>query len=866
MYGQSVGNIMKSTMQYVMANYANDYASRIHAEEVTFHGDPVISLNPFTKPDYTIEDSLISFDPAVISVADEQVMITAKILNIGKAINDSISILVQHQLPDNTIEVLATRKIKATLYEDTIQVPLLINPLRHKGLNKIIVTIDQQNEVDELSETNNTVTKNFTVVDDELRPVFPYEYSIVGNSAQLALYASTANPLSPEKTYVMEMDTSRLFNSATKLTRTVTDSGGVIKFFPGAVLTDSTVYYWRVTTGPVSPSSRWLGSSFTYINGSVSDGFDQAHYFQYTDDEFESMNIDSASRKFNFDTKLRKLTIRTGLYPYYLYDVINVNVDNDQVDLYGCVYNSLQFVVYNPLTLKAWRNYNVTSTNGRFGSQKVCQNSATTDTTRAFFEFSFQNITSRTKAMQFIDSIPDGYFVSITNLGTTGNTSFVNTWKADTTVLGSGKSLWHKLHQQGLHQIDSFKTNLPFVFLFKKGDTINFPVRQDIGAAVNSHITDTFLLTGKAVTGLVRSPWFGPAKTWKDFKWDTTVASATNTSYFDIIGQQSNGDQSLLASVYNVKDTSLTFIDAAVYPKLQLRINNDDEQNAFPAQLKYWMLHADNYPEGALSPNLFFEYADTLNTVDSLRLKIAFKNISDVAFDSIKLRLTITGANGQEYVFNNLGNGARIKPLNPADTSIISYAIPLAGLAGNNELKLEVNPDNDQPEQFHFNNILYRDLYVINAACPGTGIVFSVAPFAGTLQWQVNTGAGFVNISDGPLYSGTNTTDLQISNAASNMVGYRYRCVYTAANTASFSTEFVLRFTALWTGLASTAWENPGNWNCGILPDATTDVIVKYGAPHYPVINSNAVCRSLSANPGTSVNIKTGFNLSLMGQ
>ena len=866
MYGQTISDIMKSTMQFMTTAYANDYASRIHTEQITFHGDPVIRLNPFTKPDYTIEDSLITFNPALISLAEEKVTITAKILNIGKAVNDSINILIQHQHSDNTVSIVATRRIKATLSEDTIQVPLMINPLKDKGLNKIIITIDPQNQVSELSETNNMIIKDFTILEDEVRPIFPYEYSIIGNSNGLALYGSTANPLSAEKEYVMEMDTGRLFNSASKVIRNVTDSGGIIKFIPGVPLVDSTVYYWRMTTGPVTPSSRWLGSSFTYINGSPSDGYDQAHYFQYTDNSFESMGLDSTNRKFIFDDKSRKLFIRTGLSPYYGWDQININVDNDQLDLYGCTF-SLQFVVYNPLTLKPWRNYNVNASEGRFHSSRVCQNSASTDTTRAFFEYVYSNAGSRKYAMDFIDSVPAGYIVSVTNLNQTANTTFINAWKADTAVLGSGKSLWHKFHQVGMHQIDSFTTNLPFVFVFKKADTVNFTVRQHIGAAANSQISDTFILSGKAVTGSVNSPWFGPAKNWKNFKWDATNSSSTNQSYFDIIGQEPNGNESLLTSVYNLKDTSISFINAAVYPKLQIRINNYDPQNAVPAQLRYWMLTSDNYPEGAVSPNLFFSCADTLNTTDSVQLKVAFKNISDVAFDSIKVRLTVTGADGAKYIYTNLQNGARIKPLIAADTAIISYKIPLANLAGNNELRLEVNPDSDQHEQFHFNNILYKGLYVINPVCLGSNISFTVASLAGvTIQWQVNTGSGFVDISNGVLYSGTTTTTLLISNATSNMAGYKYRCVYTGSNSSTYSNEFILKYTAEWTGLVSTAWEDSGNWTCGVLPDGNTDVIIKAGAPNYPIINSNAICHSLSAATFTSVRIKAGFNLTLTGR
>jgi hypothetical protein len=543
-----------------------------------------------------------------------------------------------------------------------------------------------------------------------------------------------------------------------------------------------------------------------------------------------------------------------------------VNVDNDQIDLYGCNYNSLQFIVYNPLTLKPWRNYNVFSGTGRFGSANVCANGSST--TRAFFEYPFGNSTYRANALQFIDSIPDGYIVSVSNLGRTNNTSFVDAWKADTATLGSGKSLWHKFHQLGMHQIDRFTSNLPFLFLFKKGDTINFPVRQHVGLSVNEQIVDTFLLSGKAVEGTISSPWFGPVKNWKDFKWDTLAnsASANSEQYFDITGKDVNGNEMYLGSVYNSKDTSLSYISAAVYPKLQIKMHNSDEQNAAPEQLKFWMLTSDNYPEGAISPNLFFQCADTVTTADTLQLRVAFKNISYVNFDSIKVRLTVTGTDGIPVVFDNLAFGARIKPLIPGDTAIITYNIPMAGFTGNNQLKLEVNPDNDQPEQFYFNNILYKNVYALNPVCPGSNIAFIVPSSTGTMQWQVNTGTGFTDISNGALYSGVNTPILVIINAPGNIYGFKYRCVYSGNNNSTISQEFLLKFTAIWGGFVSNAWEDPANWPCGVLPDADTDVIIKSGTPNNPVIMSNAECRSISATTDASIQIRSGYNLKITGK
>jgi dienelactone hydrolase len=60
----------------------------------------------------------------------------------------------------------------------------------------------------------------------------------------------------------------------------------------------------------------------------------------------------------------------------------------------------------------------------------------------------------------------------------------------------------------------------------------------------------------------------------------------------------------------------------------------------------------------------------------------------------------------------------------------------------------------------------------------------------------------------------------------------------------------------VWTGAVNTAWENSGNWSCGLIPDCNTDVFINSGTL---VVNSNAVCRTLSLMPGVNFNINTGF-------
>jgi RHS repeat-associated protein len=145
--------------------------------------------------------------------------------------------------------------------------------------------------------------------------------------------------------------------------------------------------------------------------------------------------------------------------------------------------------------------------------------------------------------------------------------------------------------------------------------------------------------------------------------------------------------------------------------------------------------------------------------------------------------------------------------------------------------------------------------------CPGGSTVFDSRMNGGTYQWQVDTGSGFTNISNGGGYSGANQAVLNVSNASSTMYGYLYRCI---VNGTLQSQIFLLKFAMSWEGGTSNAWENPANWNCGSLPDANTDVIVNGNKANYPQVNSNVTVRTLKMNPGASVNVNSGFTLTVI--
>lgn len=713
LYGHAVGNQIKRVIETLGGNNPGlDFFHRIHLEEINLHGDPAIKISNFEKPDFVIEEQLVKVSPSIISVVDNNFDLRITMLNIGRATNDSFRIKVIRQLPNDTIRVLFNEKVAGMNYSDSLHFIVPINPLIDKGLNRITVVLDEDDEVEELFETNNSITKEFYIFEDELNPISPVNFSIVTQS-NFSYWASTANPLGDVRQYTMELDTTELFNSPFKKVYNSSGVGGLIQFAPTDVTyTDNTVYYWRVSVVP-NPGEQviWNSYSFIYLPNETS-GFNQSHYYQHQKSAIRGITL-STDRKFYFDRTERILTIRTGLHPYYTYDKINVNMDFGQLDLYGCTLNSMQFYVFDSSSLTPWRNGVNPPGQGMYGSNSVCPNSATpNDPSRIFFEFPYNSAVYRKAAMDFLDLIPNGKYVAITNLGNKlNNTSFIQQWMNDTLVLGSGQSLYHKLKSVGFTEIDSFYHNLPFLYFFQKG-VPSYPATQVMGPFDSSHIDQSFALFSNATTGTIESPAFGPALSWDALHWRGRSVDADpthDTTRIEVWGVKTNGDRDLLTTVFQAQDTVVDFIDAGTYPFVKLKMVAKDDSSVTPYQLDYWRLSGNVVPEGAVAPNIHFQMADTIAQGEPIAFSLAFKNISQTAFGNlIKTKVIITDRNNQSHTYYIPPRKALIA----GDTLLATYSIESRDFPGMNTLFIEFNPDNDQPEQNHFNNILYKEFFV----------------------------------------------------------------------------------------------------------------------------------------------------------
>ncbi|MES2772683.1 MAG: LamG domain-containing protein [Bacteroidota bacterium] len=146
--------------------------------------------------------------------------------------------------------------------------------------------------------------------------------------------------------------------------------------------------------------------------------------------------------------------------------------------------------------------------------------------------------------------------------------------------------------------------------------------------------------------------------------------------------------------------------------------------------------------------------------------------------------------------------------------------------------------------------------------CPGLPLSISSNVTGTTYQWQVNTGSGFANLSNGGIYSGVTTATLLFTNLPTTHFKYLYRCIVTGPNATSL--EFSPKFIATWNGTASTAWTNAANWQCGLLPDINTEVWIRNGA-FQPALNTNASARKVTVAAGATITLPAGVSLTVNG-
>ncbi|MBN9294696.1 MAG: hypothetical protein J0G96_12030 [Flavobacteriia bacterium] len=710
-YRKSLGYLMKETIRTIRSNFTPNIYNETTCQQMALHGDPLLVINSHEKSEIEITEQSLYFEPQSFDLSLDSISVNLILTNIGKSVTDTFTVDFTRSYP-NGVDSVYHFTVPKLHYKDTLTFKIPLDGSNAAGMNYISADVDLPSMIDEYENiTNNQLKKNLFINVEGILPVYPYNYAVVPKDT-VTVKASTINPLASWRSYRFELDTTDLYNSPEKRYAIISGYGGVkeVKYNQwlsanGAskplTCTDSTVYFWRVSVD--SSVLDWKEFSFQYIPNK--NGWGQDHFFQFKNNNFYSLEYDRNSRQRIFDTVPQTIGAKIINKPATNEEYNgSFSALNGQSIEYGICTTTPSFhvTVLDPITLKPWQTYfNGQNPEHQFGN--VNDGNGCRTRIESFFIFR-QTTTQQLENFQnMLAQIPNGYYVIIH----TGYRSDTTAWNNVT------PSIFQTFTDIGATQVQS-SNNKSFVLVFRKGDP-GFVHEALSTETAREQLVFAVPITSVRTTGIEESTLIGPAQKWETVYWkhDSKENPSTDSCVLNIRYYYPNNNLAgTLTYQMPPKDSILnlnSIVNASLYPYLKLSVTYIDTSHLTPAQLDRWHVLYQPVPEAAIDGSDLYTWLpnkDTIAQGEKIQFAIDVKNISDYPMDSLLVHYWIEDVNRNKIPVSY----PRQDSLRVLQTLRDTLEIETTQLSGTNILWMEVNPYLnsvlDQPEQYHFNNII----------------------------------------------------------------------------------------------------------------------------------------------------------------
>lgn len=705
-YHKGIGDAIKQTCSET--SILADQLQGITGLEMTLEGDPSVKLNAFSKPDYEITNASVYFNTTTYQ---DSIGINIVIKNNAKAIHDTLAVRIGHQFP-NGDSTTYFKIITAPFNCDTLSFFIYKDLSKFVGLNHFNVFIDFLNAIDELSEMNNKTTSNVDlfIPGGDILPVYPYKYAIIPNTPQVVLKASTANPFASATNYRFQLDTTDLFTSPIN-SAIINSVGGVVQWTVNLPFGDTTVYYWRVCKDTLLPDGtyNWKESSFE-VHG-TKNGWGQSHFFQFKEDKYQFVNWDRPTRKFNFKNTISSINCRNAFHSALPWTSINYSINNYVMHLHPCVaFGGWSVAIFDSISAQPFKSSPLLTPSGT--GLTPMNNCQCYNYTLYAFDYGVPSFCGplpnwKNDLYNLLDTIRRGTMVL----------AYSNQNHQTSTFSPALKSMFNSI---GSQEINTVTDTVPIIIFGRKGMTAG-QAHEIIGSHNRSIIELDDSLKTSWDNGFIASEIIGPSLKWNSLHWrqQSVETVSTDSLHLKIVRIKLDGTRDTVPVVFPKDSTDIydlsNYVDASVYPKIQLVLFARDNIFKTSVQLKSWRVYYDPVPECAINPQVGFANNASLQAIqqgDNLIVKIPIENIGQVPFnDSLVVTYWIEDANRN---IHPIPQHLKAKPFVPAQVIIDTLnfntydASGISNYAGFNYLWIDVNPETNskyQLEQYHFNNV-----------------------------------------------------------------------------------------------------------------------------------------------------------------
>ena len=748
-YGEGIGDAVRGAIQEFSGT--SNFTMGILLEQFSLSGDPAYRLHPRPGPDFVIDPASVSFEPDVVPAQNETYTMNLRLLNLGsKTDADSMNLRFRQELPSGEVIELKTERVAAPVYDALLAVELPNQGISAVGQNRVFVSVDVNNEIDELpapaAELNNELETAgrpgipLTIIANTAKVAFPPPYAVIGG--ELELIASTTNALAPARDYVIQVSSDRKFNNLLS-NETVNSPGGVIRYTPPISPTDSTTYYWRISPDSVATEGAgfiWSESSFSWVAGQPEDEVAWALQDpgQTIEGEFINIKADTSTFGWNFAKDVADIKNFNAVYKNSTMPRFEYNGQRFAATHQWRVRAGLQVIVIDSLktTTSSWlRNPGNREYNSAAGRSLV-------------WAFDTRTQPGRDGLIRFMDeAVEDGKYVFVYSVQRGNSIEYYNDgWLDDSLTLG--KTIFDVMEEEGALQMRSMTQlgSVPYLFAFQKG-------MGALSEAIAQNQSDTIFMQTDLFSNWGQGNWAsekaGPALKWNSVSATVSERHLTelDSIQFRLIGSSDSSEDVVLregifrATNNRTLSLDISDIDASAYPFLWIEFDFYDDITRDVPTISSLYFNFDSPGDVAISPLVAYGITDSIQQGQDIELLVGYENISRIGMDSLLVELNFINDRNELLTLTQ-----RRPPLPAQAQDRFSFIIPTDQTTTDLRYNIIMNPRQDQPENVLVNNVLNDRIKV------GTDLIDPVVQvlFDG------------VRINDGDLVSSTPEIHIQI--------------------------------------------------------------------------------------------------------
>ncbi|MBX3102098.1 MAG: hypothetical protein KF690_06300 [Bacteroidetes bacterium] len=673
---QPLSSVIGSTISSIRSTDGS-YAARNHIRQICLHGDPSVILKNPLQPDLVLTEADVKFDPASFGSENDSVTVILTPRNLGICFADSFDVRVVQTVGNEVPYTHPLKRFPPYAFTDTLRIRLRNQGITKPGPSRYEICLDAENVITELDETNNCVTLERFIPSLVPSLVYPWPYAVI-NKQGISLRAATYGITRQENLrYVFEIDTVYEFSTPAKRSAMVISNtlGAEWKLpAPYEQFRDSTVYYWRVRLAD-NPEVIWATGSFQYING-PKEGWAQARPPQFFENSTSRVQMNRQTRRWQFEPVSRNLTATVSPYSIDI-DKTFCNTSDQPAILPN---NTILLLGINHKTLECY-GFNIFLGNAEW----------------IRLESNLQAITA------IVNSMPQGDYLVLVGRNVDRNLLTPAFFQA-LQQLGISNQLTTVPPMQG-------SSNFHFSLMGRKGSALGQSI-EVYGTSASDPTRLSARLFSSQPQGTVTSVIAGPSGGWQDLIWDwkRTPNEPNEQVTVDLVGVRTNNTETTLLSNLQPGTYDISGYPVADYPYMRLRGTLQDPDNRTAPQLDNWYLLYQELPDAAIDPYVNFSFhADTVLQGETVRITLNARNLSQIDMDSLLVSFQVRGENG---AITTVGTWRGPRLLANQTSFPIAFSFSTFDFPGQNTLIVTINPNNDQPEKYFFNNVYNQAFFV----------------------------------------------------------------------------------------------------------------------------------------------------------